>query len=90
MKFNSIAFAGLGSALLLLFAGGCATTSTVAQRGLGEVCHVCEYNNDLACVCVTVDATTPRADYQGQTYYFCSEDCKSAFLKKPDKYLRRR
>jgi YHS domain-containing protein len=50
-------------------------------------CHVCRYNNDLACVCVRVKETTPRAEYHGQTYFFCSEDCREAFLKKPQKYL---
>lgn len=27
-----------------------------------------------------------RADYQGQTYYFCSEACKATFQKSPDRY----
>ena len=27
------------------------------------------------------------AEYQGATYYFCSADCREAFLKKPLKYL---
>ena len=31
--------------------------------------------------------TTPKTGYQGATYYFCSEDCRAAFLKKPDMYL---
>ena len=26
-------------------------------------------------------------DYKGMTYYFCSEGCKTAFSKEPDKYL---
>ena len=34
-----------------------------------------------------VEATTPRTDYQGTTYYFCSKDCRVAFLKSPQKYL---
>ena len=26
------------------------------------------------------------AEYLGKTYYFCSESCKTAFLKEPAKY----
>jgi len=37
-----------------------------------------------------VDESTPRAEYQGTTYYFCSEDCRAAFLKKPQKYVSKR
>lgn len=76
-------------AAMLAVAAGCATASHETAHGSGpsSICHVCEYNNDLACVCVKVKDTTPRADYLGTTYYFCSEDCRDAFLKKPDKYL---
>jgi len=28
-----------------------------------------------------------RAEYQGQTYYFCAPGCKVAFEKDPEKYL---
>jgi len=28
-----------------------------------------------------------KAEYQGQTYYFCSPDCKKAFDKEPEKYV---
>jgi len=29
-------------------------------------------------------------DYKGTTYYFCSEGCKTAFSKEPDKYLAKK
>jgi YHS domain-containing protein len=32
---------------------------------------------------ITVKPTTPRSDYDGTTYYFCSEGCKTKFLKAP-------
>jgi len=25
-------------------------------------------------------------EYKGEIYYFCSEECKEAFLKNPEKY----
>ena len=27
-----------------------------------------------------------KSEYQGQTYYFCSDDCKTKFDKEPTKY----
>jgi YHS domain-containing protein len=37
---------------------------------------------------MTVDPkTSDKADYKGQTYYFCSLDDKRAFEKAPEKYL---
>ncbi len=29
-----------------------------------------------------------KSEYKGQTYYFCSLGCKSAFEKEPEKYLK--
>ncbi len=29
-----------------------------------------------------------RAEYTGQTHYFCAPGCKVAFEKDPEKYLR--
>ena len=34
-----------------------------------------------------VDDTTATFDYQGKTYYFCTEDCKIEFAKDPAHYL---
>lgn len=28
-------------------------------------------------------------EYKGETYYFCSENCKEEFIKNPEKYLNR-
>ena len=36
----------------------------------------------------TVDKTTSHvSDYQGQHYYFCSEDCKQEFEDDPERYV---
>jgi YHS domain-containing protein len=74
---------------------GCASTSPkVASASATSQphaeCMVCKYNADLACVDVTVDSKTPRCVCSGQTYYFCSEECKHAFEKNPTKYLSQR
>jgi Cu+-exporting ATPase len=41
---------------------------------------------------MTVDPNSdkPRADYQGQTYNFCCNGCKTKFLADPQKYLKPR
>ncbi|ODU23816.1 MAG: hypothetical protein ABS95_02995 [Verrucomicrobia bacterium SCN 57-15] len=82
-------FLNITLATLLALIAGCATQSNNAAQSSGptETCHVCKYNNDLACICVKVKDATPRAEYQGTTYYFCSTDCRVAFLKSPQKYL---
>jgi Cu+-exporting ATPase len=36
----------------------------------------------------TVTASSPHADYNGKTYYFCCADCPSEFTKDPQKYLK--
>lgn len=33
--------------------------------------------------------TTATAIYRGQSYYFCSQRCKAAFDKAPEKYAAR-
>jgi YHS domain-containing protein len=76
---------------LLALASGCATPSTdrAEESGSTQTCYVCRYNNDLACVKVRVNDSTPRTEYHGHTYCFCSEDCREAFSKNPDKYWSR-
>ena len=77
---------GLAAALCLIV--GCATQSKEAtQSGPVATCYVCRYNNDLSCVNIRVKDGTPRTEYHGRDYFFCSEDCRDAFLKKPEKYL---
>jgi YHS domain-containing protein len=35
-----------------------------------------------------VEATDYKAEFDGKTYYFCSSECKSAFLKNPKMYVK--
>ncbi|MSU34441.1 MAG: YHS domain-containing protein [Pedosphaera sp.] len=74
---------------LVMLPAGCATPSrdTAQNSGPTETCHVCKFNYDLACVCVRLKDSTPRTEYQGITYYFCSDDCRAEFVKQPDRYL---
>lgn len=64
---------------------GCATPSSSGSGPTGT-CEVCRYNNDLACVEFRRKETTPTAEYQGETYCFCSKSCQATFVKNPGKY----
>jgi len=79
----------IAAAAILFLATGCATPPSTTADTAGPIatCHVCRYNNDLACVRVTVKESTPRLEYAGQTYYFCSEDCRAEFQGNAAKYL---
>jgi YHS domain-containing protein len=69
------------------FLGGCASSSPPAADGKPHgQCLVCKHNADLACVDIVVDDSTPRRVRDGQTYYFCSEECAKAFDKDPTTY----
>ncbi len=37
---------------------------------------------------LTYETAQARSEYQGQTYYFCSLDCKETFDKDPEKYVQ--
>lgn len=65
---------------------GCSTSAPKNSAGRTETCYVCKYNNDLGCVHFQVTPTTPQTVFGNHTYYFCSEDCLKAFLKKPERY----
>ncbi len=72
--------------LSLVVLPGCRPVLPMA--GPGEAIDpVCAYCRDLACVVVPITADTPKADYKGRTYYFCSESCRDTFLSDPVKYL---
>jgi YHS domain-containing protein len=50
-------------------------------------CPVCRYNADLACVDISIDDTTPRAEFDGRTVYFCSNECRERFENNASEYL---
>lgn len=78
-------FAMAGGAVMMLALAACATERPDDPRPVEE-CPVCRANADLACLNVHVDGATPRAEYKGKTYYFCSEECRVLFGKAPAKY----
>lgn len=68
---------------------GCAAggaNHSVSDGAPHTECLVCKKNADLACLNIKVTDQTPRSIYNGQTYYFCSPECKTAFDQQPSKY----
>ena len=44
---------------------------------------------DPVCGMSVDEKTAPaKADYQGKTYYFCSEECKTTFQQNPSSYTK--
>ena len=37
---------------------------------------------------VAKDESAPFYEYEGQTYYFCSENCKEQFRQNPGQYIK--
>jgi len=74
---------------ILMSAIGCATTKIQTQKGQQmAVDPVCAYFSDMGCINVAVTENTPQSTYEGKTYYFCNQRCKTDFDKNPSKYLK--
>jgi YHS domain-containing protein len=43
--------------------------------------------HDPVCGMMCDPKATLKSEYRGQTYYFCSADCKKSFDKEPQKYV---
>jgi len=76
-------------ATLLLCLCGC-SASPPPIPGVTADCPVCKHEGDLACVCVRIEPDTPRCECAGETYYFCSEECRRDFEANPEAYLERK
>jgi YHS domain-containing protein len=42
----------------------------------------------VAALLVKVKENTPRVEWGGRTWYFCSEECKAAFLADPRHFVQ--
>jgi YHS domain-containing protein len=69
---------------------GCETPRHAQQESTAHAtCPVCQCEGDLACVDVKVNERTPRYEWNGTVYYFCSEDCRARFARAPKEFLAR-
>jgi hypothetical protein len=81
--------ASLWSAALAALLALSACRTAASPSGPTAECPVCRYEGDLACLCVRIDLDTPHCECQGETYYFCSDDCRARFLERPERYRPR-
>lgn len=68
---------------ILIFLAGCATAQPPAVnvrdgRGYCAICH--EWHEDAA--------MRWPLEYQGKRYRFCDPNCRAAFERNPDKFLK--
>jgi YHS domain-containing protein len=75
-----------GAALAAL--AGCASGAK-ADDGPTAECPVCVCNHDEGCRVVHLEAGTPHREWDGRNWYFCSDECRKAFEKEPEKYAKR-
>jgi YHS domain-containing protein len=79
--------AALAAACFLAACAGCVgDRPKIADGAQHARCLPCVQEGDTPCIDVRVDASTPRAEWQGVTYYFCSDECRRTFVKNPESY----
>ncbi|MGC8765958.1 MAG: YHS domain-containing protein [Brevinematia bacterium] len=44
---------------------------------------------DFVCKMHVEEENAVKYEWNGKTYYFCSEDCKEAFAHNPEKYVEK-
>jgi Cu+-exporting ATPase len=74
--------------LRTLFASSIAAASVAAPALAGQDKKPVEQVKDPVCG-MTIDKASAKgkSDYQGKTYYFCSDGCKKKFDADPKKYV---
>lgn len=78
------------AAAALILLTGCATLPQVPpEEAAVQQCLVCRHRRDFSCLEVEKTPTTPRAQCDGRTYWFCSENCRCEFEKNPKSFVRR-
>ena len=79
--------------LLILLALASASPACSAPRthqlapGHAE-CVVCASEGDLACLDVKIAADTPRTEWNGRSFYFCSDECRQRFEREPQRFTK--
>lgn len=84
-----IATISLGVALAVppCILSGCTADGARANDGIPRAeCPVCRRNGDLACLIVKITPDTPSTEFEGRTYYFCSNGCREDFERSPGRY----
>ena len=75
--------------VLALTVAGCGGEKTEKAAEADETEEVVVKATDPVCG-MRIEATGAMAtEYEGETYYFCSIDCKDRFGREPEKFLMR-
>jgi len=95
---NCCTFCGFGEPLVIAQV----LAQLELARSEGEICAECTAYTwevkqalsthvalDLVCLEVVDCRPAPSAEYDGTTYYFCSEENRDSFLEQPDIYVQR-
>jgi xanthine dehydrogenase accessory factor len=63
------------------------TAAATLPRAVRSPEPAIEFHDPVCGMTVTVGATTPAAELDGHTYYFCCGGCRGRFIKHPERYL---
>ena len=93
LRTGTILFVLLAMALSAAgpLAGRCAAQEKPAAKAVSVVPKADLGTKTTCAVCgmkLTVDSTTPAAEYEGKNYYFCSSIDRDTFLKDPAKFAQ--
>lgn len=68
-------------------AGGCERWRSETRPRLGHL--ICMTRDQVCDMDVDERTAAATADYAGDKYYFCSEECKEKFVADPENYVSR-
>jgi Cu+-exporting ATPase len=80
------AFLATATAILLLAA--CSSHATYSHKKATPATNPAETAEDPVCGMKVNPKTSPREEYRGQMFYFCSEGCENEFKSSPAGYVR--
>ena len=63
-------------------------TKTKGLKASGETVEETMTKDPVCGMEIDEKKAAATAVYQGKTYYFCSANCKAAFSKAPEKYVK--
>lgn len=84
MKKTTIAIAALLGFFAYSYAQNAAAPQTKQETAKTENTVFCPVSGEK----VVVNEATPKAEYNGKTYYFCCNNCLEKFNKEPAKYAQ--
>ena len=50
--------------------------------------NILEHNDPVCGMSVNPDTSSAQSRYEGETFYFCSDDCREKFDMQPEQYAK--